>query len=347
MGVYGVENLQKALNKYEEKLTVLRISVDPNPKYDSSGKYIPRKNADGTIDDIGYYNLLKLQVNGYGGCGTYKEIVEYIIPNINIAIYNLSAIESDKKDYIKDFETKWELYGIKELEGKKEFYTSAILSEYAKPWSELTEEEKKKFSNAESEYNIYHNKNVEYKNILGSEDKEGTLLYALKQLRDEYDATNVKINDVITAKNNLIADVAITNSKFGFTEDEIKIYHALTKTDSYKNDNIVATSYMTNEEKLDLKEKLYQESLIKLSEKSTPQYTFSISMDNPLFLEQFKEKIDNFDIGNYIYLEVDGEMLKMRISSISYNPYNMNEDFGIEFTSMITSKGNGTVENNL
>ena len=180
---------------------------------------------------------------------------------------------------------------------------------------------------------------MEYKNILGSEDKEGTLLYALKQLREEYDATNAKINDVITAKNNLINDVAITNSKFGFTEDELKIYYALTKTDSYKDDNIVATSYMTNEEKLDLKEKLYQESLIKLSEKSVPQYTFSISMDNPLFLEQFKEKIDNFDIGNYIYLEVDGEMLKMRISSISYNPYNMNEDFVIEFTSMITSKG--------
>ena len=180
---------------------------------------------------------------------------------------------------------------------------------------------------------------MEYKNILGSEDKEGTLLYALKQLRDEYDAINVKINDVITAKNNLINDVAITNSKFGFTEDELKIYYALTKTDSYKDDNIVATSYMTNEEKLDLKEKLYQESLVKLSEKSMPQYTFSISMDNPLFLEQFKEKIDNFDIGNYIYLEVEGEMLKMRISSIRYNPYNMNEDFEIEFTSMITSKG--------
>ena len=58
-----------------------------------------------------------------------------------------------------------------------------------------------------------------------------------------------------------------------------------------------------------------------------------------MFLEQFKEKIDNFDIGNYIYLEVEGEMLKMRISSIRYNPYNMNEDFEIEFTSMITSKG--------
>lgn len=106
---------------------------------------------------------LKAQENGYGGYYTYYDILHYIIPNIEIAIRNLKKIDEKKEDYIKDWETNWDLYGTSELDALNKKYTEELekVQDYAKPWSELTDEEKRANSGNEDSYNIYHNKYVE------------------------------------------------------------------------------------------------------------------------------------------------------------------------------------------
>ena len=107
-----------------------------------------------------YLDRLKMRANGYGGYWTYFEILNYIIPNIQTAIDNYGKTEENKKDYIKEYETNWDLYGIVELKAKKDMYENLILKDaldkYTKKWSELTPTEKAGFSNNETNYNMYH-----------------------------------------------------------------------------------------------------------------------------------------------------------------------------------------------
>ena len=96
--------------------------MDEDPKYDNDGNYIQRTDIDGNIDHEYYLEKLYEQANGYGGYYTYFEILNYIIPNIEIAIQNLGIVDDKKKDYVKDYETNWELYGLEELKGIKSSY---------------------------------------------------------------------------------------------------------------------------------------------------------------------------------------------------------------------------------
>ena len=336
----GSENLNIALKKYNDELTALRISVDDNPQYDSNGKYRPLTLADGTIDNDTYLLRLKNTLNGYGGYGTYFEILNYIIPNIQIALANLSSTDENKMEYIRDFETNWELYGIKELEAKKEIYEASVLDKYAKDWKDMTADEKMEYNDVESEYNIYHSKYVEYKNYLGAEDKKGTLLYQLKLLKDKYAKIETDITTTNKERVELVESTNIKNSRFGFTQEELDVYNTLIREDVYTNENIATNSIMTDEEILRTQEKLYQDTLNKLSETSIPQYEFSVSVDNLLQIEEFKPWVKDFEIGSFIRVELEsGQVVKLRLCSMQYNPYELGSSLTIGFTSVITSKG--------
>ena len=57
-------------------------------------------------------------------------------------------------EYIKDFETNWELYGIKELEAKKEIYEASVLDKYAKDLEDKTSDSLKIGLNQYSKENM-------------------------------------------------------------------------------------------------------------------------------------------------------------------------------------------------
>ena len=336
----GKENLEKSLADYEAKVEVLRISVDKDPKYDSNGKYIPWKLTGGSVNDKKYMELLKDVENGYGMSATYYEMITYIIPNIKIAIDNLSLSDANKKDYNKSFETNWSLYGIKELEAKKEYYQAGLLNKYSKPWLQMTDAERMEYNNVQSEYEVYHKKFVEYSNYLGRSSKGGTLLHQLVKLEHKLYDVEDEIADITKQKNQLIRDTEISSDLFGMTKEEVDIYNLLIHEDTYENKNITTTSLDTIEEKIKLQERLYQDGLDKTYEKSIPQYEFTVSMDNLMNIEEFKNWSTDFDLGNFITVEIDElHTSRVRIASLEYSPYDKSSDINVTFTSMITSKG--------
>ena len=204
----------------------------------------------------------------------------------------------------------------------------------------MTADEKMEYNDVESEYNIYHSKYVEYKNYLGAEDKKGTLLYQLKLLKDKYAGVESNITATNEERVKLVESTDIKNSRFGFTQEELDVYNTLIREDVYTNENIATNSIMTDEEILRTQEKLYQDTLNKLSETSIPQYEFNVSMDNLLQLEEFQVWKDDFDIGSFIRVELEsGQVVKLRLCSMQYNPYELGSSLTIGFTSVITSKG--------
>lgn len=236
------DGLNESLKYYNSLLTSLQVSVDPN--WDASNNdfstYKPWTKADGSVDHDKYLEKLKAQENGYGGYYTYYDILHYIIPNIEIAIRNLKKIDEKKEDYIKDWETNWDLYGTSELDALNKKYTEELekVQDYAKPWSELTDEEKRANSGNEDSYNIYHNKYVE---IYGYISANGTLTAAIAKRNQEKEKAQKILDGYNSQMSSMKISASINNADYGFTDEDKTVIYSLFHDQDYQNNNIVST----------------------------------------------------------------------------------------------------------
>lgn len=355
------ETLEKTLKMYEQMMVTIQVSVDSRDDYekDSSGNYTkwdkpddiqnrvykPWLTSSGEIDHEKYLALLKESNTGYY---TYFELRDYIIPNIKIAIENLQVPEDQKKDYNEEYETNWDLYGIKELEGKRDEYNKQlmqVLSNYQKEWKDLTDDEKSKAGVKDEEsYNIFHRNFVKYKGYLGDENTDGSLLKKLKELNKqvaEFEKLQKPYTDAMTELN---SHAGLNDPQFGLTDKEYIAVKNIIRMGDYTNSNILTTSLddaITSYEHI---EELYQDGLKRISETSQPQYQIETSLDNILSLNEYAD-INNkqgwhnqFVVGNFIRVGVrDDYAVKLRLLTISYNPCTKNSEISVTYTNMITS----------
>lgn len=337
------EMLYENLDYYNALLTSLQVSVDEEPKYDENDKYIPRTNSENLVDHEYYLEKLYNLENGYGGYYTYIEICNYIIPNIEIAISNLDLAGDERHDYVTEYETNWELYGIEELKSKQKDYENRLssLERYSRPWEELTEEDRLEYL-IEEEYNMAgRSEYVKYEGYIGDVDnpEEGTLLYQLYKLESELKSREEELENIDIQRNTLHDKAEMTYSEYEFTDEEIVLLTTLLHETDYINDNILATSIDTTVTKVDKEKELYDDSVSKLSEISRPQYSFSVTLDNLLRIEEFQTWNDDLKLLHFIRLGVrDDYNVKLRIVGISWNPCEITPDLTLEFSSMITSR---------
>lgn len=337
--------LEKNLSYYNALLTSLQVSVDPDPKYEDPDKkegYIPWKDSGGNIDHQKYLDLLYDLANGYGGYYTYLEVNSYIIPNIKIAIENYQVPDDDKKEYVKEFETNWDLYGTTELKNLKSKYEEklAALKAYEKDWNELSKDEQAKYPGGEAQYDAAgHSQYKEISGYIGSESTPGTLLYKIAQLQNELDQLGKKKDSLTKKRADIVEKVSIDNPDFNFTDAEkIKISDLTIDTD-YTNSNILVTSLDTTSDRVDIAKELYDDSTSKLSEVCQPQYSFTTEMDNLLVLPEFHDWKDDFKLLNYIWLGIrDDYSVKLRLIGRTWNPCDTSPELKVTFSNMITSK---------
>lgn len=357
------ETLEKTLKMYEQMLTTIQVSVDTRDDHekDSNGNYTkwdkpddiqnrvykPWTTSSGEVDHEKYLALLKENNKGYY---TYQELRDYIIPNIKVAIQNLHLADDKKIDYNDEFESNWDLYGIKELEGKRDEYKKQImdiLAAYQKEWKDLTDEE---ISQAgvkdEKTYNVFHKNFIKYKNWLGDENTEGSLLYKLKELNaqvDELETQKKPYDDVMTDMN---THSELNDPQFGLTDKEYTAVMNIIRMGDYTNNNIFTTSLDDAITSYEHCEELYQDGLKRISETSQPQYQIETSLDNILSLNEYADvNSDNkqgwhnqFTVGNFIRVGVrDDYAVKLRLLTIAYNPCTKSSEISVTYTNMITS----------
>lgn len=357
------ETLEKTLKMYEQMLITIQVSVDTRDDHekDSNGNYTkwdkpddiqnrvykPWATPSGEVDHEKYLALLKENNKGYY---TYQELRDYIIPNIKVAIQNLHLPDDKKIDYNDEFESNWDLYGIKELEGKRDEYKKQImdiLAPYQKEWKDLTDEEISKAGvKDEKTYNVFHNNFIKYKNWLGDENTEGSLLYKLKEL-------NAQVNELETQKksyDDTMADMnthsELNDPQFGLTDKEYTAVMNIVRMGDYTNSNIFVTSLDDAITSYEHCEELYQDGLKRISETSQPQYQIETSLDNILSLNEYADvDSDNkqgwhnqFTVGNFIRVSVrDDYAVKLRLLTITYNPCTKSSEVSVTYTNMITS----------
>ena len=357
------ETLEKTLKMYEQMLTTIQVSVDTRDDYekDSKGNYTkwdkpddiqnrvykPWTTSSGEVDHEKYLALLKETNKGYY---TYQELRDYIIPNIKVAIQNLHLADDKKIDYNDEFESNWDLYGIKELEGMRDEYkkqTLDILAAYQKEWNQLTDEEISKAGvKDEKTYNVFHKNFIKYKNWLGDENTEGSLLHKLKELNaqvDELEAQKKPYDDVMTDMN---THSGLNDPQFGLTDKEYAAVMNIVRMGDYTNSNILTTSLDDAITSYEHCEELYQDGLKRISETSQPQYQIETSLDNILSLNEYADvDSDNkqgwhnqFTVGNFIRAGVrDDYAVKLRLLTITYNPCTKSSEISVTYTNMITS----------
>lgn len=357
------ETLEKTLKMYEQMLTTIQVSVDTRDDHekDSNGNYTkwdkpddiqnriykPWTTSSGEVDHEKYLALLKESNKGYY---TYKELRDYIIPNIKVAIQNLHLADDKKIDYNDEFESNWDLYGIKELEGKRDEYKKQImdiLAAYQKDWKDLTDEEISKAGvKDEKTYNVFHKNFIKYKNWLGDENTEGSLLYKLKELNAQVDELKIQkkpYDDVMTDMN---THSELNDPQFGLTDKEYTAVMNIVRMGDYTNNNIFTTSLDDAVTSYEHCEELYQDGLKRISETSQPQYQIETSLDNILSLNEYADvNSDNkqgwhnqFTVGNFIRVGVrDDYAVKLRLLTIAYNPCTKSSEISVTYTNMITS----------
>lgn len=357
------ETLEKTLKMYEQMLTTIQVSVDIRDDYekDSKGNYVkwdkpddiqnrvykPWTTSSGEVDHEKYLALLKETNKGYY---TYQELRDYIIPNIKVAIQNLHLADDKKIDYNDEFESNWDLYGIKELEGKRDEYKKQImdiLAAYQKEWNQLTDEEISKAGvKDEKTYNVFHKNFIKYKNWLGDENTEGSLLYKLKELNaqvDELETQKKPYDNVMTDMN---THSELNDPQFGLTDKEYTAVMNIVRMGDYTNNNIFTTSLDDAITSYEHCEELYQDGLKRISETSQPQYQIETSLDNILSLNEYADvNADNkqgwhnqFTVGNFIRVGVrDDYAVKLRLLTIAYNPCTKSSEISVTYTNMITS----------
>lgn len=357
------ETLEKTLKMYEQMMTTIQVSVDTRDDHekDSNGNYTkwdkpddiqnrvykPWTTPSGEVDHEKYLALLKESNKGYY---TYQELRDYIIPNIKVAIQNLHLADDKKIDYNDEFESNWDLYGIKELEGKRDEYKKQILdilAAYQKEWNQLTDEEISKAGvKDEKTYNVFHKNFIKYKNWLGDENTEGSLLYKLKELNaqvDELETQKKPYDDVMTDMN---THSELNDPQFGLTNKEYTAVMNIVRMGDYTNNNIFTTSLDDAVTSYEHCEELYQDGLKRISETSQPQYQIETSLDNILSLNEYADvNSDNkqgwhnqFTVGNFIRVGLrDDYAVKLRLLTVAYNPCTKSSEISVTYTNMITS----------
>lgn len=354
----AIEEARKKYMYYNRQYNILMEKRDevnnrvPNDGLNNNWKQFTVEEL-GTIKKkyTGYMNALKDKDLGYWDATNKKwlnkgaeqdyiayqgilEIIDQTIKYKQASVTETEKEENNLDDLLEEWNTNWDLFGLAELKTKEKTYKQNIeaLAAYAKAWEDLGEDEQGHLTKAN--YDISHNQYVKYVGY------ESGCSKAIDERQKEYDGYQSQM----TAISKNMADVAKVNDKksYGFSDAELNTLNKLYNDTDYTNDNILTTSIDTAEKIINTQYDLFNDATTELSKVCRPQLSFTLTMDNIFAIPGFKEWQGNFDIGNFIHLSFDENeqyFLKLRISSLTFNPCIIENNFQIEFTNMISYNG--------
>lgn len=306
------------------------------------------------VDDEGNFDLDAL--NASPDANIYHQIVDSILPNIDIEIANRELPTSEgETDYLEEYETTWEWYGVSELKIKLQSYQDIVnvlkKSHYDLSWEryqELSEQDPENYPLLTSDgFNDKHEEYLKNANQL-DENVSGTCAYALKERRQEV-ADKQAAQDEVNTKRTVLgqamdinswqgeADLTLAKNK-GFTQKELnELSHIINQT-TYTNENIfiVSTDDLTNT--VETQQQLCETALDDIAVYSIPQTIYTTTSDNILSAVGNELHAHDLSYGNFIRLGIrDDYYVKLRVMSISFNPCLYDNNFTIQFSNMIKS----------
>ena len=234
-----------------------------------------------------------LQIEETPDYATYISIKEAIIPSIQQILDARAAGEAEQE---LDYRVNWELYGIDELTVLKKNYENqvSLLAEkgYDKPWVEGNDGNKETHIKHHEDYLLYQ-KYVE------------EITARLDELTAKVEEYQAQADDLEELRKSIADDVDIENSRFGFSQKELSDIYSLYITTAFTDSSIEVQSMDDIDAVIELSKELLESARKELEIESRPQLRFSVNTENPFLLEKFSKVIDDMDVGDFIYLDLD------------------------------------------
>lgn len=303
------------------------------------------------VDEEGNFDINAL--NASPDANIYHQIVDTILPNIQIEIDNRKLPTSEgEKDFIEEYLTNWKYYGINELEIKlKSYQDQAKLlakSHYDLTWEryqELSKQDPEKYP-ALTEDGFKDKHNIYEKNAYQmDENNKDSCAAALKARRDEVKKEEEKQKEISKKRTALSQKMSLEtwsdDTLGGFSKEELSELYHITKQTPYTNENIFTTNQDSLTDIVTTQSELCRVALEELQTYSIPQTIYSTSLDNLISASGMKLHAETLDYGSFIWLGLrDDYYVKLRVMSISYNPFLFDNNFSISFSNMIKSTSN-------
>ena len=303
------------------------------------------------VDEEGNFDINAL--NASPDANIYHQIVDTIIPNIQIEIDNRKLPTSEgEKDFIEEYLTNWKYYGINELEIKlKSYQDQAKLlakSHYDLTWEryqELSKQDPEKYP-ALTEDGFKDKHNIYEKNAYQmDENNKDSCAAALKARRDEVKKEEEKQKEISKKRTVLSQKMSLEtwsdDTLGGFSKEELSELYHITKQTPYTNENIFTTNQDSLTDIVTTQSELCRVALEELQTYSIPQTIYSTSLDNLISASGMELHAETLDYGSFIWLGLrDDYYVKLRVMSISYNPFLFDNNFSLSFSNMIKSTSN-------
>ena len=310
---FSLEDLQNKLSDYQaQKLGIETLFTD----------------ADG--------NVIWAALYASSLADTYKQLVEYIIPNIEIGISNKDAATSDDIVEYRKVED-WTLYGSDELaaklrmfEGQRETYVAndynvpyTLDSGHSKDYHEKCYDDFLWLEN-QLDVNFVDSCAMEYEKRMHEIDVEQELLEQFSLERREIA--------------NSVDKLMWKHDGLSFTKEELVALSKLYVDTDYENVNMFLVESDDQVTAIDEQLKLLQAAEEDLSSVSQPQYKYEVELDNFMALYDYKDYVDSLELGDFLLLGVTDEYYStLRFISITYNPMVQDNNISIEFSNMVRS----------
>lgn len=303
------------------------------------------------VDEEGNFDINAL--NASPDANIYHQIVDTILPNIQIEIDNRKLPTSEgEKDFIEEYLTNWKYYGINELEIKlKSYQDQAKLlakSHYDLTWEryqELSKQDPEKYP-ALTEDGFKDKHNIYEKNAYQmDENNKDSCAAALKERRDEVKKEEEKQKEISKKRTALSQKMSLEtwsdDTLGGFSKEELSELYHITKQTPYTNENIFTTNQDSLTDIVTTQSELCRVALEELQTYSIPQTIYSTSLDNLISASGMELHAETLDYGSFIWLGLrDDYYVKLRVMSISYNPFLFDNNFSLSFSNMIKSTSN-------
>lgn len=183
-------------------------------------------------------------------------------------------------------------------------------------------------------YNIYTDRLELIKAALTEKENMLNQLYKLYK----YDSsTNYSTGEVpvIRKKVNSLLDFQKCMEGSGNEENYWSIFCAYLREDTYTNENYISTD-LSNQQLVDRANELMEVAYREIQKSAYNQYTISSTMNNLFALKEFQPFKDYFDVGNWIRVDVDDEIHKLRLLSYQIN-FDELQEIDVEFSSVVHS----------
>lgn len=156
----------------------------------------------------------------------------------------------------------------------------------------------------------------------------------LQACETEMDARQRTIDEWQTKHDNYVKQrTAIQNSldmKTYFGEDLYNEFNLYRREDIYSNDNFISDG-LDNAELLEKAKELVEDAKTELFKSGERQHTISSTLNNLLVMPEFAPLVDHFQLGNWIRVNVDGNIYRLRLISYEIN-FGSLQTINVEFS---------------